>query len=112
VIPVTTGRASAEHARAERPVDLDERLRQLELAEEADPVAGVRGERGDRLLDLALRPAVDVVRRARVRDAAGAEAVRGDRRSSYSSTAPSLTATRIRALSRLSSASAATRATR
>ena len=113
VIPVTTGRASAQHARAGALVDLDKRLRQLELAEEPDPVAGVRRERGDRLLDLALRPAVDVVRRARVRDAAGAEAVR--RRPPPARTRrrrPSLTATRIRALSRLSSASAATRATR
>ena len=68
-----------QDARAGAAVDLDERLGQLELAEEADPVAGVRRERRDRLLDLALRPAVDVVRRARVRDAARAEAVSGDR---------------------------------
>ena len=80
VIPVTTGPGEPQDAGACAPVDLHERLRELELAEEADPVAGVRRERGDRLLDLALRPAVDVVRRARVRDAAGAEAVGRDRR--------------------------------
>ena len=53
---------------------------EYELAEEADPVAGMGREGGDRLLDLALRPAVDVVGGARVRDTAGAEAVGGDRR--------------------------------
>ncbi len=76
----TTGR-SRRSAVAARPARLcHEYVGQLERAEVSDPVSGVRRVRGDGLLDLALRPAVDVVRRARVGDAACRESVGGDGR--------------------------------
>ena len=80
MIPATTGRATRRMpARAPRSISTSASGSSNSRKKRIRWRACGR-ERRDRLLDLALRPAVDVVRRARVRDAAGTEAMGGDRR--------------------------------